>query len=231
MITRMTTSNLKPLTKGQLEQVIGGAHIDGTPDADTIFGTWNADRIWSGEGNDVVESGPGDDMMYVGAGDDVVSAGSGHDIVYGGDGNDTINGGSSNFGTGRDDLLAGTVGDQDELYGDAGDDVLDGGAHDRSADNAYGGADNDTYIWAPGGGNDHFDGGTGSDTLRLHGVSLSDLQAGLALTEGQPNLQMKVSGNIVSFTDESGNPATFSGTFRYGSETVSFSNIEQIKLG
>ncbi len=71
------------------------------------------------------------------------------------------------YGSASDDVLIGGLG-IDVLIGQAGDDVLIGGTEDfnpLNRDRALGGSGNDSFIWAPGDGNDFFDGGDGIDVL------------------------------------------------------------------
>lgn len=211
---RMTRSKtIIALDEAELAKVAGGAFQQGTFGSDSLYGGTSADVIFAGGGNDGVASGAGNDQVYGEAGNDHVNTGSGNDIAYGGTGNDALNGGSG----------------ADVLHGEAGDDVLDGGAGDGAADLADGGAGNDTFLWAPGDGNDEFRGGDGVDTLNLLGMNLQDLTAALRLdTQG---LQMQVTNNVVTFLDATGNPATFGGTVSIGGETLRFSEVERIRLG
>jgi Ca2+-binding RTX toxin-like protein len=213
----MTVNKPGPLPDEVLSEVAGGVFVQTGSGNDTLSGTGQNDVIFSGAGNDWVNAGPGDDQVYGEAGNDMIHAGAGNDLAFGGDGNDTLNGGSG----------------QDQLQGGAGDDLLDGGAGDAATDLAFGGAGNDTFLWAAGDGSDQVQGGAGQDTLRLHGVSLQQLTSALRL-EGGDTLKMQVSsstqGNVVTFVDAAGNPATFQGTVSIGGETLRFSEIERIAL-
>ena len=73
-----------------------------------------------------MDGGPGDDRLFGGRGDDE---------LYGGEGSDTLKGGTG----------------ADTLWGGSGDDMLDGGA---GADVLDGGIGFDTFIFAPGHGED-----------------------------------------------------------------------------
>lgn len=73
------------------------------------------------------------------------------------------------YGTADDDVIIGGLG-IDILWGKAGDDVLIGGTEDfnpLNRDRAFGGEGEDIFIWAPGDGNDFFDGGNGTDVLMI----------------------------------------------------------------
>jgi hypothetical protein len=75
--------------------------------------------------------------------------------------------GDSLIGGSEDDILIGGLG-IDVLIGADGDDVLIGGTEDfnpLNRDRAFGDAGDDSFIWAPGDGNDFFDGGTGTDVV------------------------------------------------------------------
>ena len=211
----MTRPN--PIDDEALSKVTGGAFQQTGAGNDMVTGTGQDDVIFAGSGNDTVAGGAGNDQLYGEAGNDVLSGGAGSDLLFGGAGHDTLNGGAG----------------QDQLQGGDGDDSLDGGVGDGAADLAFGGAGNDSFIWAPGDGNDQFHGGTGTDTLQLDNVSLHQLQSALTL-EGNTNLQMHVSqspqGPVITFTDANGNPATFQGVINIGGESLRFSEIERIKL-
>ncbi len=84
-----------------------------------------------------------------------------------GGGDQSMQAGDAISGTAQSDLLIGALG-IDVLLGYDGDDILIGGTEDfnpLNRDRAFGGAGNDVFIWAPGDGNDFFDGGTGIDVL------------------------------------------------------------------
>lgn len=86
-----------------------------------------------------------------------------------GGGDQSLQGGDVLFGTETDDLLIGAIG-IDILVGSGGDDILIGGTEDfnpRNRDRGFGGSGDDVFIWAPGDGNDFFDGSTGTDVLML----------------------------------------------------------------
>lgn len=125
----------------------GGGEIRGSRKDDTIITGIEDDIIDAREGNDSVNSGAGNDSILAGdgadtvwayAGDDTILGEGGDDSLFGLEGNDLIDGGDGN------DLLAGYTGD-DTLLGGLGDDTL-----------AWGST-----------GNNHFDGGEGTDTARV----------------------------------------------------------------
>ena len=93
----------------------------------------------------------GDDILRGGAEDDTLSGGGGNDHLTGLQGDDTLEGGAGN------DILVGWQGN-DTIVGGAGDDKLAGdavGGDDRYADGTpTGETDNDTFVFAPGDGND-----------------------------------------------------------------------------
>ncbi|WP_426959789.1 calcium-binding protein [Muricoccus radiodurans] len=163
-------------------------------------------------GGAVTIGGSGADRIVGTGGADLLLGNGGDDAIAGGAGNDQIEGG----------------GGRDVLQGDAGDDRLSGGTGDRVGDIAFGGDGNDTYTWSPGDGNDSFRGMAGQDTLSLPTLSLGQLQS--ALQVSGTGLHMQVSGNVVSFTNASGQPASFGGTINLGGETLTFSEIERIQV-
>ena len=70
-------------------------------------------------------------------------------------------------GTVNNDLLVGGLG-IDVLLGGQGNDILIGGTEDfnpLNRDRALGQQGDDSFLWAPGDGNDFFDGGLGEDVL------------------------------------------------------------------
>jgi Ca2+-binding RTX toxin-like protein len=103
------------------------------------------------------------DIVFAGLGDDVVDGGAGNDIIAGGAGNDRLSGGLGS------DVLAGGAGNN-TLDGGAGNDAIIAGLGN---DTAFGGAGDDLFLYTEpqllGGSStsDHFDGGTGFNTLAL----------------------------------------------------------------
>lgn len=104
-----------------------------------------------GNGNDILNGGAGLDLLTGGNGNDTLSGGAGLDVLSGGNGNDTLNGGAGldvlTGGKGNDTLNGGS--DSDVVSGDAGNDTL-----------VYKLAENAHSV-------DLYDGGSGTDTLRL----------------------------------------------------------------
>ncbi len=111
-----------------------------------------ADLSTATEGDDVLLGSDGDDSLDGLGGNDLIQGGFGYDTLLGGAGNDTLFGGD----------------DSDLLNGGSGDDLLDGGGS------------NDTYVYAPGDGNDTLvdagDGNTDTDRLELRGIEASGVQ-------------------------------------------------------
>ncbi len=86
-----------------------------------------------------------------------------------GGGDQSLQLGDALSGTEENDLLIGALG-IDVLFGLDGDDILIGGTEDfnpLNRDRGFGGSGDDVFVWAPGDGNDFFDGGDGSDVLML----------------------------------------------------------------
>ena len=110
-------------------------------------------------GNDILNYATETDqqMIFTYDGNDSVVSGSGDDIIYGFDGDDTLNGGDGNdkiYGGSDDDTLISGGGNVDLLDGGTGDDhyVIDANTTNATI------IDNDGEV----------------NTLRLHGISLSD---------------------------------------------------------
>ncbi|MFM2130295.1 MAG: hypothetical protein RL477_1841, partial [Pseudomonadota bacterium] len=143
---------------------------------DALKGGSGNDELHGGEGNDSLRGGSGNDVLYGGPGNDSLRGDSGNDELRGGEGNDTLAGGAG------DDIVLGGAGN-DVLYGDnAGgsgsgasasgsgatfNDYLNGGA---GSDALYAGLGNDVAVFNMQdnlGATDSYDGGRGTDTLRL----------------------------------------------------------------
>ena len=86
-----------------------------------------------------------------------------------GGGDQSLQFGDMLYGTSGDDVIIGGLG-MDVLWGKGGDDILIGGTEDFNPfnrDKAFGGEGDDIFLWAPGDGNDFFDGGSDVDVLIL----------------------------------------------------------------
>ena len=115
-------------------------NLRGSDHDDILAGDQRANKLTGGRGNDTIYGGPGgdgtnSDDIHGGPGDDRLFGGRGDDTLYGGEGNDTLKG-----GPGADALVAGS-----------GDDMLDGGPGPDVLD---GGIGLDTFVFAPGHGED-----------------------------------------------------------------------------
>lgn len=125
----------------------------------TIYGT---------SGEDILRGTAGPDAIYGYADDDYIRGGQGRDFIYGGTNSDTLDGGIGNdilYGQGGPDWLFGGNGN-DRLFGGGGDDALNDGA---GADSLYGAAGNDRLtIGRADNSADLYDGGTGTDSLRIY---------------------------------------------------------------
>ncbi|AWJ85471.1 calcium-binding-like protein (plasmid) [Azospirillum sp. TSH58] len=166
-----------------IERWIGSEFDDrlvGNDDGVWFWGHGGNDVEIGGAGNDTMESGIGNDTIYGGGGDDRAFGRADDDMLYGEAGNDLLAGGGGNDmldgGTGNDTL----IGDWgvDTMIGGDGDDVFYSGAHDPlpEADIIQGGAGNDTFIIAAqsDAGTVSYDGGDGTDTLRISSDNVAD---------------------------------------------------------
>ncbi|MDR7125354.1 Hint domain-containing protein [Pseudotabrizicola sp. 4114] len=170
--------------------IFGGTGEDtlyGDHGNDTLYGGGDDDSMYGGIGNDLLEGGLGNDLLDGGDGNDVLQGSDGDDTLLGGAGDDTLEGGFDNDlmdgGTGND-LLVGDAG-QDTMIGGEGSDTLFGGfsddlihlgdpvtgVPDAYVDQAFGGADRDTFTGV-GAGDSVFGGSEGDDfdTLDLRGT-------------------------------------------------------------
>lgn len=143
------------LTGSGDDLVFGGSGddtIDLASGNNVAYGGAGNDFITANEGDDFISGGSGDDQIFAGAGDNYVDAGAGNDyigtnegddIIYGGSGNDAIESGDG------DDILSGGEGEDLVSAGDAsaGDETVVGNLiYVTSADGAYGGEGNDTFV-------------------------------------------------------------------------------------
>ena len=139
--------------------------------ADSVTGGAGADTLESGNGNDTVHGGAGNDQIYGRADDDMLYGDDGDDLLVGGGGKDSLMGGAGN------DTLIGDW-DADTMIGGDGDDTFYSGEHGtlNEADIIQGGAGNDTFIIASQGdaGTVNYDGGDGTDTLRVSSDNIAD---------------------------------------------------------
>lgn len=143
----------------------GDDRLEGNDGRDWLSGDVGDDHIAGGDGDDIGTGGAGDDLLDGGAGADVLAGDVGNDTLLGSGGADTLNGGDNH------DTLLGGDGD-DAISGDAGADVLIGGT---GADLLRGDSENDVIVIRAGDvGSERvewLDGGSGHDTLVLHGFA------------------------------------------------------------
>ncbi|MDQ2106726.1 DUF4347 domain-containing protein, partial [Azospirillum isscasi] len=139
--------------------------------ADSLVGGVGDDTLESGNGNDTVHGGAGNDQLFGRAEDDMLYGDDGDDLLVGGGGKDSLTGGAGN------DTLVGDW-DADTMVGGDGDDTFYSGEHGTldEADVIQGGNGNDTFIVAAQGdaGTVSFDGGDGTDTLRISSDDVTD---------------------------------------------------------
>ena len=163
----------------------------------------------NGQGNDTFYGAGGNDTLWMGNDDDLAFGGTGNDLLGGEAGNDTLHGDDGNdtvAGFTGNDVLYGGAG-SDSVTGDEGEDTLFGGA---DADSLSGGADADIFVLQDGFGNDTIIGGETVTT----GIDSDVIDAG-AVTAPL----------TVTFTGDE------QGTLTNGTDTVTFSEIENIVAG
>nr|MDJ0825827.1 Ig-like domain-containing protein [Rhodobacter sp.] len=129
--------------------------------ADNIFlGNDGNDSLVGGDGNDTLNGEDGNDSHFGGAGDDLLIGNFGADYYDGGDDSDTLDftyydaGASFDLAAGEvtfQDSAVQTIANIENVKAGDGADTLIGNA---AANQLEGGAGNDTYVYALGGGND-----------------------------------------------------------------------------
>jgi VCBS repeat-containing protein len=162
-------------------------------------------KILGTPGDDALTGGAGNDRLYGGAGNDVLSAAGGNDKVKGASGHDTLLGGAGN-----DDLKAGS-----------GNDRLNGGA---GSDRVSGGSGNDIVVYnisENAGAADHYDGGSGRDTLRLEFTRAQWERA---------EVQADVGRYIAFLGSGHGTDNGRHGEFRFTAFGLKVEGIEQVEL-
>ena len=168
-------------------------------------------------GNDTLSGDDGNYSMYGGTGDDGIYASSGNNYAEGGDGNDSIY-----MGTGNDTVYGGN--NNDSIYGGVGNDVLFG---DAGNDRLEGGDGNDTLIG--GAGNDSIVGGAGSDKIILgDGFGVDTINGSEDVGNTDVDVLDAATMTTATTVNMSGPEA---GTLTSGTNTATFSNIEQIVTG
>ncbi|MBD2600142.1 Calx-beta domain-containing protein [Microcystis viridis] len=234
----------------------GDDNISGLDGNDTLSGLGGWDSIYGGNGNDSLNGGDGNDYFTNDAGNDTINGGSGddryevdyssassgltmtyntttgsgtitvgtetdtftsiesfngfkgteyNDVIFGGTESESyyyyggLNGGSGN------DTISGNAG-SDDIYGEDGNDVLNGGADN---DALYGGSGNDLLNGDA--GDDYFTNEDGNDTIN----------GGSGIDRYEADYSYASSGLTMTY-----NTATGSGTITVGTETDTFTSIE-----
>ena len=185
--------------------------VEGTSGDDLINAGYTGDPQ-----GDMIDAGDAldnsdDDSVEAGAGNDTIASGSGDDTVMGGDGNDYVIAGSGNdevFGESGNDIMFGFDGD-DILSGGDGADVLNGMTGNDSLD---GGNDNDFFVVEDAFGSDTIVGGEGVTT----GTDFDTITVNTSSVTGPVT--------VVFSSDEAG-------TLSDGTDTLGFSEIEDIRTG
>ncbi|MEM6940019.1 MAG: Hint domain-containing protein [Pseudomonadota bacterium] len=231
--------------------------LEGAGGNDVVLGGDGADSIDGGDGNDNLSGDAGADTIDGGAGFDYVNYGSTHsndlsiNLRTGAntDGDTYINLEGAQGGSGADTII-GTDGDESFLSGYSGADSIDAGDGDdliwgdhNAFSTAGGGADTilagsgkdtvfghsgDDLIYG-GEGDDSLSGGQGTDTIVLENASGSDTIIGGEDGDGSDidviDLSSITAGAVtVTYTGQE------AGTIVVGSDTISFSEIEEIIL-
>lgn len=226
---------------------------------DTISGGAGNDSFAAGAGDDTINGGAGDDTILGGAGQDdiLIDDNFGNDTVDGGntlDGTGDVLDGSSltqdvtvDFSAAETGVITNggdtltfaeieaffTGSGNDTVLGDAGDDVVSTGA---GTDTISGGAGDDTFD--AGAGDDTIDGGigadsitagTGNDTVQINDNFGADtIDGGSDLGDGDKDT-LDGSGLTEDVVVNLSTPET--GTISNGTDTASFSEIEEVVTG
>ena len=189
----------------------GENHLSGEGGDDELDGREGDDRLEGGAGNDTLYGGEGNDHLYGGPGADVLKGGAGtgdfaeyyssdasvvvrlHDgFAQGGYAEgDTLDSIENLAGSEYDDVLTGDAGDN-HLNGQGGDDELEGrGGNDYLI--GEGGAD--TFIFAPGHGDDYIeDFGNGDDRIDLSDFSNINSVSDLVISQQDNEVVIDLSG-------------------------------------
>ncbi|MEM6381985.1 MAG: calcium-binding protein [Pseudomonadota bacterium] len=204
----------------------GNDNLDGGGGVDVLSGNAGNDVMAGGADNDTLNGGGGNDRLFGGAGDDISRGHAGNDFISSGSGNDTLEGGNDNDslfgGSGHDTLLGGAGddflqagGNDDVLFGGSGNDTLEGreGADllngGAGSDDLTGGAYADTFVFAPGFGNDRVtDFEDNLDQLDLTGFGFNSVEEALSFAS-------TVAGDVV---------------FTFGADTFTIENATQSHL-
>ena len=160
-------------------------------------------KILGTPGDDALSGGNGNDRLYGASGNDVLSGGAGNDKLKGASGHDTLLGGSGS----------------DDLKGGSGNDRLNGGA---GSDRVRAGSGNDVLVYnvsENAGASDAYDGGSGSDTLRLEFTRAEWERA---------DVQVDVA-RFIAFLDRD-HGQHHHGEFRFSAFNLRVDSIEQIEL-
>ncbi|MCZ4354355.1 hypothetical protein O4H61_17700 [Roseovarius aestuarii] len=180
--------------------------LDGGSGDDSLNGGKQADNLYGRTGNDTLDGEDGLDRLFGGSGDDICRGGAGNDGLFGEQGNDTLDGGSGNDrffgGTGNDEMIGGAG--NDTMHGGAGFDTITGGTGN---DVITGDFNADTFVFAPGHGQDRID-----DFEATNNFEKIDLSAIAAITDLSDLMGNHItqSGNNVVIDTGGGNNITLS---------------------
>ena len=199
----------------QVGDLYGGIeNLTGSSLGDTLKGDDNDNIIKGGAGNDMLNGAGGADKLYGEAGNDVLGARPDRDLNDDGDTEDpgetgfTADAGANEMygGAGNDELFAGADA-TNKLDGGTGDDVMTGAA-----------GSTDTFVFAPGHGNDVVSGFSTTGTidkidLSAFNIEDEDLAALVSIRTGTGN-------TIINLEDYGGGRITVQGTELAGAVSV-----------
>lgn len=142
----------------------GNDRLYGLAGNDTLEGGTGNDYLDGGDGNDTLLGGDGNDILIGGTGNDSLDGGAGADIINGGDGNDTVTYANSNAGI---TLTFSNANTATGAGGHAAGDQL------SNIENVIGSGFDDTFSLNSGALPTTINGGAGTDTIKLTGLTTS----------------------------------------------------------
>lgn len=167
-----------------IDSLIGSSSNDvliGNSGVNWLNGGAGNDRLYGFEGNDILEGGTGNDYLEAGDGNDSLLGGDGNDTLLGGAGNDTLDGGAGadtiNGGSDNDTVTYASSSAVNITFSNANTAMGAGGQAQgdqlSNIENIIGSASNDSFTLVANTLPTTINGGDGSDTIKLSGLTSS----------------------------------------------------------
>ena len=167
-----------------IDSLIGSSSNDvlvGNSGVNWLNGGAGNDRLYGLEGNDALEGGTGNDYLEAGDGNDSLLGGDGNDTLLGGADNDTLDGGAGadtiNGGSGNDTVTYASSSAVNITFSNANTATGAGGQAQgdqlSNIENIIGSAGNDSFALVANALPTTINGGDGSDTIKLSGLTTS----------------------------------------------------------